>query len=186
MREVRTAHTADLDAEPPCGRRPDAARTPPSTENWWTDHDWEHALGGDARARVGRRRAGRARVRRPAAAAARRAGAAHRLRRGRRACAPTARRRGHGAALMDALERGSCGARTTWARSAATDDGARVLRGARLAAVGGPDVGAHAGRQSCGPRRRTSSIYVLPVRRAARPVAASCTCDWRDTRAADR
>ena len=122
MSELRTAHTADLDAE--TLRAAHALLVAAFAENWWTDHDWEHALGGVhalvwegdeliAHASVVQRRmlhGGRAL----------RTGYVEGV-----AVRADRRRLGHGAALMDALARVVHGAYDLGAL-AATEDGAAL------------------------------------------------------------
>lgn len=173
MSEVRTAHTADLDAATLGTAR---ALLDAVFGAEMTDHDWEHALGGvHAFAWEGAELVGHASV------VQRRL-----LHRGRAlrtgyveavAVRADRRRHGHGAALMTALE--------------------RVIRGAyEIGALGASDEGAglytaRGWKQWRGPTSvlaptgiaRTEGddgcVYVLPVGVPLDP-SAELTCDWRD------
>ena len=173
MSEVRTSHTADLDA---ATLRAARALLDAVFGADMTDHDWEHALGGvhalvwEGGALIGHASTVQRRL----------------LHRGRAlrtgyveavAVRPDRRRRGHGAALMTALE--------------------RVVRGAYdLGALGATDEGAglytaRSWKQWRGPTsvltptgiRRTEDddgcVYVLPVD-VPLDLSAELTCDWRD------
>ncbi len=173
MTSVRTAHTADLDAATLT-----AARTLLDAvfEGDMTDSDWEHSLGGvHALAWEGEELVGHAAVvQRRLMHGGRALRAGHVEGVGVRA---DRRRRGHGAALMDGLE--------------------RVLRGAyELGSLGATDIAAEfyaerGWRRWKGPTsaltpagiRRTESedgaIYVLPLT-VELDLAGELTCDWRD------
>ena len=138
MSSVRTAHTADLDAATLTAAR---ALLYEVFQDDMTEHDWEHSLGGvHALAWDGDELVGHAAV------------VQRRLLHGGRALRTgyiegvvvraDRRRRGHAAAMMDALERVVRGAYDLGALGA-TDEG-RALRRARMAAVAGADLGAHA------------------------------------------
>jgi len=171
--EVRTAHTADLDAHTLTAAR---VLLDDVFEGDMTDHDWEHALGGvHALVWVGAELIGHASV------------IQRRLLHGGRALRTgyvegvgvraDRRRRGHGAAMMDALE--------------------RVLRGAyELGALGATDeavafYAARGWKLWQGPSSaltptgiiRTEEedgwIYVLPLT-VPLDLSGELTCDWRD------
>ena len=172
MTELRIAHTADLDAA-----TLHAARALlDEVFDDMTDHDWEHALGGiHALVWEGQDLIGHASViqrRLLHGGRALRAGYVEAV--GVRA---DRRGRGHGAAMMDALE--------------------RVVRGAyELSALGATDeaAGFYAARgweQWEGPTlvlaptgiRRTEeddgAVYVLPVT-VSLDLSGELTCDWRE------
>lgn len=172
MTEVRTAHTADLDAG-----ALEAARAFLETvfEGELSDHDWEHSLGGvHAIVWEGGEVIGHASVvqrRLLHAGRALRTGYVEGV--GVRA---DRRRRGHGTAMMEALE--------------------RIVRGAyELGALGATDEAAdfyasrgwerwHGPTSALTPTgiRRTEeedgSIHVIPVA-APLDLSAELTCDWR-------
>jgi len=173
MTEVRVAHTADLDPATLATARALLERV---FDGGWSDHDWEHSLGGvHALAWEGDEVVGHAAVvqrRLLHGGRALRAGYVEGV-----AVRADRRRRGHAAAMMEALE--------------------RVVRGAyELGALGTTDeaVDFYAGRawkQWRGPTsaltptgiRRTEDedggIYVLPGT-AALDLSGELTCDWRD------
>jgi aminoglycoside 2'-N-acetyltransferase I len=171
--DVRTAHTADLDAGTLRAAR---ALLDAVFEGEMTDEDWEHSLGGiHALAWDGDTLVGHASV------------VQRRLLHGGRALRTgyvegvgvlaSHRRQGHGGALMAALE--------------------RVIRGGyELGGLGTTDMaepfyGARGWQQWRGPLfaltpggiERTAgvdgAVYVFPVAAALDP-AAALTCDWRD------
>jgi len=171
--EVRTAHTADLDAGILKAAR---ALLDDVFAGDMTDHDWEHALGGvHALAWEGAELVGHAAV------------VQRRLLHGGRALRTgyvegvgvraDRRRRGHGTAMMDALE--------------------RVVRGAyELGALGATDEAAHfyaarGWRLWQGPssaltptgvtrtQEEDGCIYVLPMA-VPLDLSGELTCDWRD------
>ena len=116
-----------------------------------TEHDWEHSLGGvHAIAWDGDELVGHAAVvqrRLLHGGRALRAGYVEGV--GVRA---DHRRQGHAAAMMDALERVVRGAYDLGALGA-TDEAVAALRRARLEAVAGPGLGAHARRHPAHARR---------------------------------
>ena len=131
-----------------------------------TEHDWEHSLGGvHALAFDGDTLVGHAAV------------VQRRLLHGGRALRTgyvegvavraDQRRRGHGAAMMDALERVIRGAYDLGALGA-TDEAVGALRRARLAAVAGAELGADAGRHQAHRGRRRRDLRA-PGRGPARP-----------------
>jgi aminoglycoside 2'-N-acetyltransferase I len=170
---VRTAHTADLDAENLAAAR---AMLDEVFKGEMTDHDWEHALGGiHALAYDGDELVGHASV------------IQRRLLHGGRALRTgyveavgvraDRRRQGHASALMDELE--------------------RVIRAAyELGALGATDEAAvFYARRGWQPWQGTTfaltptgivrteddddSVYVFPVT-AALDLAGELTCDWRE------
>jgi aminoglycoside 2'-N-acetyltransferase I len=173
MGEVRTAHTADLDTATLAAAR---ALLDTVFEGDFSDHDWEHSLGGmHALAWEEGELVGHASVvqrRLLHGGRALRAGYVEGV--GVRA---DRRRRGYGGALMEALE--------------------RVVRGAyELGALGATDAAAafYAARGWQPWRGRASaltptgiertqdeegSIYVLPVA-VPLDLSGELTCDWRD------
>ena len=174
MSEVRVAHTADLDAA-----TLDAARAllfAAFDDDFFTDDDWEHALGGMhalvwegdeliAHASVVQRRflhGGRAL----------RTGYVEGV--GVRA---DRRRHGHGAAMMDALERVARGAYDL-AALGATDEAAAFYAARGWQLWRGPS-------SALTPRgiKRTAEedggIYVLPLG-VPLDLSGELTCDWRD------
>jgi aminoglycoside 2'-N-acetyltransferase I len=173
MTEVRTAHTADLDVSTLEAARALLDRV---FDGEMTDHDWEHTLGGvHALAWDGGELIGHAAV------------VQRRLLHGGRALRTgyvegvgvraDRRRRGHGGALMGALERvvrdaydlGALGATDEAADFYAARDW-RLWRGPTSVLT--PDGIARTEEDD-------GCIYVLPV--AVRlDLAAELTCDWRD------
>jgi len=148
MAELQTAHTAELDAA-----TLEAARTLLyDVFDDMTDHDWEHALGGvHALVWEGADLIGHASViqrRLLHRGRALRTGYVEGV--GVRA---DRRRRGHGAAMMGALE---TVVRTAYELGAlgATVAAAAFLCGPRLDAVGGGTLGAHPGRHQAHRGRR--------------------------------
>ena len=173
MLELRTAHTADLDAATLA-----AARTLLDAvfEGGMTDHDWEHSLGGvhvlawEDGSLVGHAAVVQRRLLHGGRAL--RAGYVEGVGvRGDR------RRRGRGGAMMDELERVLRGAYEVGALGA-TDDGAAFYsargwqrwRGPTSALTPDGVVRTHGD---------DDSVYVLPVS-VALDLPGSLTCDWRD------
>ena len=171
--EVRTAHTAELDTETLEAAR---ALLDAVFGDDMTDEDWEHALGGvhalvwDADELIGHASVVQRRL----------------LHRGRAlrtgyvegvAVRADRRRRGHAAAMMEALERVVRGAYVLGAL-AATDDGARfyVTRGWQLWR-GPTSAFTAAGIERT--EEHDGAIYVLPVS-APLDLSGELTCDWRD------
>jgi aminoglycoside 2'-N-acetyltransferase I len=173
MTEVRTAHTADLDTATLEAAR---ALLDDVFEGEMTDHDWEHALGGvHALVWEGRELIGHASV------------IQRRLLHGGRALRTgylegvgvraDRRRRGHGAAMMDALERVVRGAYDLGALGAA-DEAADfyAARGWRLwqgpsSALTPTGIERTAAEDGC--------LYVLPLA-VPLDLTGELTCDWRD------
>ena len=173
MSEVRTAHTADLDAATPSAAR---ALLDDVFEGELTDHDWEHALGGvHALAWEDGELVGHASViqrRLLHAGRALRAGYVEGV--GVRA---RHRRRGHASAMMAALERVIRGAYDLGALGA-TDEAAAfyVARGWRRW------TGPTSALTPAGIVRTDEddgAIYVLEVT-VELDLSAALTCDWRD------
>jgi aminoglycoside 2'-N-acetyltransferase I len=172
MAELRTAHTADLDA----ATRKAARALLDDVFDDMTDGDWEHALGGmHALVWEGAELIGHASV------------IQRRLLNGGRALRTgyveavgvraDRRGRGHGAAMMDALERVVRGAYELGALGA-TDAGAAfyVARGWRLW------QGPCSALTPAGIKRTEEEdgcIYVLPVD-VPLDLSSELTCDWRD------
>lgn len=173
MTEVRTAHTSDLDIA-----ILEAARTllDDVFEGDLTDHDWEHALGGvHALVWEGTELIGHASViqrRLLHGGRALRAGYVEGV--GVRA---DRRRRGHGAAMMEALERVVRGAYDLGALGA-TDEAADfyLARGWKLwqgptSALTPTGIERTAEEDDC--------IYVFPLA-VSLDLSGDLTCDWRD------
>jgi aminoglycoside 2'-N-acetyltransferase I len=172
MAELRTAHTADLDI----ATRKAARALLDNVFDDMTDDDWEHALGGvHALVWEGAELIGHASV------------IQRRLLNGGRALRTgyveavgvraDRRGRGHGAAMMDALERVVRGAYELGALGA-SDAGAAfyVARGWRLW------QGPSSALTPAGIRRTEEEdgcIYVLPVE-VSLDLSSELTCDWRD------
>jgi aminoglycoside 2'-N-acetyltransferase I len=173
MAEVRTAHTADLDAGTLRAARDLLYEV---FADDMSEHDWEHCLGGvhalawDGGALVGhaavvqRRLVHRGRALRTGYVE----GVVVRADR---------RRRGHGAALLEALERIVRGAYDLGAL-AATDMAAEFYAGHGWKLWRGPTwaftpTGARRTEDADG------SVYVLPLA-APLDVDGELTCDWRD------
>jgi len=173
MPEVRTAHTADLDAET---LRAAHALLAEVFEGEFEDADWEHALGGiHALVHEGDELVGHASV------VQRRL-----LHRGRAlrggyveavGVRPAHRRRGHGAAMMDALERVIRGAYDLGALGA-TDDGAALYMGRGWRRWEGQTSALTPDGVRPTPEE-DGYIYVLPGD-APLDLAGELTCDWRD------
>lgn len=173
MSEVRTAHTADLDVA-----TLRAARTllDGVFEGDMTDHDWEHALGGvHALVWEGAELIGHASVvqrRLLHGGRALRAGYVEGV--GVRA---DRRRRGHGAAMMHALERVVRGAYDLGALGA-TDDAADFYAARGWTLWQGPT----SALTPTGIERTEEEdgcIYVLPLA-VSLDLSDELTCDWRD------
>lgn len=172
MTEVRTAHTADLDA----ATRSAARALLDDVFDDMTDHDWEHTLGGvhalvweDAEL-IGHASLIQRRLLHHGRAL--RAGYVEGV--GVRA---DRRRRGHGAAMMEALERVARGAYEVGALGA-TDEAAAfyTARGWKQW------QGTSAALTPAGIRRTEAEdgcIYVLPLQ-VRLDLSGELTCDWRD------
>ena len=170
---IRTAHTSDLDAATLAAAR---ALLDAAFEGDFDEHDWEHSLGGvHALAWADDELVGHAAVvqrRLLTGGRALRAGYVEGV--GVRA---DQRRRGHGAALMAALERVIRGAYDLGALGA-TDDGARLYTSRGWQRWQGPTFGLTpdgVARTEDGD----GAILVLPVA-APLDLAGALTCDWRD------
>jgi aminoglycoside 2'-N-acetyltransferase I len=170
---VRTAHTADLDAATLTAAR---ALLDEVFGDDMTDHDWEHSLGGvHALVWEGDELIGHAAV------VQRRL-----LHRGRAlrtgyiegvAVRANRRRRGHGEALMEALERVVRGAYEVGALGA-TDEGADLYTARGWTRWQGPT----SVLTPTGIRRTEEDdgcVYVLPVG-VPLDLSAELTCDWRE------
>ena len=170
MIEVHTAHTAELDTATLEAAR---ALLDAVFEGDMSDHDWEHALGGvHALVWEGDEMVGHAAV------------VQRRLLHGGRALRagylegvgvrPDRRRRGHGAAMMEALERVVRGAYELGALGA-TDEAAGFY------AARGWDLwqGPTSALTPTGITRTEEEIYVLAVA-APLNLSGELTCDWRD------
>jgi len=168
--EVHTAHTAELDTATLEAAR---ALLDAVFEGDMSDHDWEHALGGvHALVWEGDEMVGHAAV------------VQRRLLHGGRALRagylegvgvrPDRRRRGHGAAMMEALERVVRGAYELGALGA-TDEAAGFY------AARGWDLwqGPTSALTPTGITRTEEEIYVLAVA-APLNLSGELTCDWRD------
>jgi len=173
MTEVRTAHTADVDA---ATLRAARALLDAVFGAEMTDHDWEHALGGvhallweDAQlighaSVVQRRLLHRGRVLRTGYVEA-------------VAVRADRRQRGHGATLMTALERVVRGAYELGAL-AATEAGAGLYTARGWKRWQGPT----SALTPTGIERTEDDdgcVYVLPVD-VPLDLSAELTCDWRD------
>jgi aminoglycoside 2'-N-acetyltransferase I len=172
MAEVRTAHTADLDT---ATRKAARALLDDVFEDM-TDHDWEHALGGvHALVWEGTELIGHASViqrRLLHRGRALRAGYVDGI--GMRA---DRRGRGHGTAMMDALERLVRGAYDLGALST-SDAGADFYAARGWRRWQGPS----SALTPTGLERTEDddgSIYVLPLA-VALDLSGALTCDWRD------
>jgi aminoglycoside 2'-N-acetyltransferase I len=172
MAEIHTAHTADLDAATLSAARALLY----DVFDDMTDHDWEHALGGvHALVWEGAELIGHASV------------IQRRLLNGGRAwrtgyvegvgVRADRRGRGHGAAMMDALERVVRGGYELGALGA-TDEAATFYAARGWMLWRGPC----SALTPVGVRRTEDEdgcIYVLPVEVPLDP-ASGLTCDWRD------
>ena len=173
MTEVRTAHTADLD-----GATRGAARALLDAvfKGELTDSDWEHALGGvHALVWEGDELVGHASLVQRRLLYKRRA-----LRAGYVegvGVSAVRRGRGHGAALMAALERVVRGAYDLGALGA-TDEAARFYAARGWRRWKGP-TSALTPEGILRTREEDGGIYVLPVALQL-DLSAALTCDWRD------
>jgi aminoglycoside 2'-N-acetyltransferase I len=170
---LRTAHTADLDAET---LRAAYAMLDEAFDGELDEDDWEHALGGiHALVYEGEEIVGHASV------------VQRRLLHGGRALrtgyveavgvSAAHRRRGHGAALMDALERVIRGAYDLGALGA-TEDGAALYTRRGWRRWEGPASALTPGG-IVRTRDEEGYIYVLPGETAL-DLTGELTCDWRD------
>ncbi|HWT23780.1 MAG TPA: GNAT family N-acetyltransferase [Solirubrobacteraceae bacterium] len=173
MSEVRTAHTADLDA---ATLRAARALLDAVFEGEFSDHDWEHVLGGvHAPAWDGHRLVGHAAV------------VQRRLLHGGRALragyvegvgvSPAMRRRGLGAGLMAAMERVIAGAYELGALAAA-EPAANLYAGRGWRRWEGPTCALTPGG-IVRTAEEDGTIHVLPAG-VALDLSGSLTCDWRD------
>jgi aminoglycoside 2'-N-acetyltransferase I len=173
MTELRTAHTADLDADT---LRATRALLDAAFEGELDDHDWEHALGGvhaivwDGDEIVGHASVVQRRILHGGRAL--RAGYVEAV-----GVSAAHRRQGHGAALMGALERVIRGAYDLGALGA-TDDGAALYTSRGWRKWEGPLFAL----TPAGIVRTTEEdgyVYVLPVGPAL-DFSGDLVCDWRD------
>ncbi len=170
---IRTAHTADLDPATLAAAR---ALFDDVFEGEFSDHDWEHGLGGihalayDDGELVGHGAVVQRRL--LCGGRALRTGYVEGV--GVRA---DQRRRGHAAGLMEALERVIRGAYDLGAL-AATDTGALLYESRGWRCWEGPLYGLTPDGV-VRTEHEDGSIYVLPVS-GELDLAGSLTCDWRD------
>ena len=173
MIEVQTAHTADLDAASLAEAR---AILLDAFGGDFSDHDWEHSLGGvHALAWEGDELVAHAAVvqrRLMHRGRALRAGYVEGV--GVRA---DRRRRGHGAAVMDVLERVVRGAYDLGALGA-TDEAAAFYAARGWELWQGP-TSALTPTGTTRTEQEDGSIYVLPVA-VPLDLSGELTCDWRD------
>jgi aminoglycoside 2'-N-acetyltransferase I len=171
--ELRTAHTADLDASSLAAAR---ALLDQAFEGDFTDDDWEHALGGihalvwDGGELIAHASLVQRRI----------------LHRGRALRAgyveavgvrPDRRGRGHGAAVMEALEQVLRGAYELGALSA-TDDGLGFYAARGWKRWRGP-TSALTPAGIARTENDDGSVHVLPLT-VALDLDGELTCDWRD------
>lgn len=172
MTEVRTAHTADLDAV-----TLQAARALLyDVFDDMTEHDWEHSLGGiHALAWEGAELVGHASL-----VQRRLLHGGHALRTGYlegMGVRADRRRRGHGTAMMEALERVARGAYDL-AALGATDEGADFYAARGWKRWEGPT----SALTPSGIERTAAedgAVFVLPLG-VPLDLSAELTCDWRD------
>jgi aminoglycoside 2'-N-acetyltransferase I len=173
MTDIRTAHTADLDAET---LRVVRVLLDAVFEGELDDHDWEHALGGmHALAWEGGEIVGHASVvqrRIVYGGRALRAGYVEAV-----GVSAAHRRRGHGAALMAAVERVIRGAYDLGALGA-TDDGAALYTSRGWRKWEGP-TSALTPDGIARTAEEDGFIYVLPVA-VELDFSGDLICDWRD------
>lgn len=173
MADVRTAHTADLDT---ATREAARALLHRVFEGDFSDHDWEHALGGiHALAWEGAELVGHASVvqrRLLHGGRALRAGYVEGV--GVRA---DRRGRGHGMAMMEALERVLRGAYDLGALGA-TDAAVRLYEARGWKRWRGP-TSALTPAGVVRTEDEDGSVYVLPLA-VPLDLAGELTCDWRD------
>ncbi len=173
MISVRTAHTADLDAAVLTAAR---SLLDDVFEGDMSDHDWEHSLGGvhalvwEGDELIGHASVVQRRILHDGRAL--RTGYVEGV--GVRA---SRRRRGHGAAMMEALERVVRGAYELGAL-AATDAAADLYAGRGWKPWQGPTSAlTPTGIQRT--EEEDDSVYVLPVA-VPLDLSGELTCDWRD------
>jgi aminoglycoside 2'-N-acetyltransferase I len=173
MSEVRTAHTADLDA---ATLRAARGLLDAVFGDEMTDEDWDHALGGvHALVWEGEELIGHASVvqrRLLYRGRALRAGYVEAV-----AVRADRRRRGHGGALMEALERVVRGAYEIGALGA-TDEGADLYTGRGWKRWQGPTY-ALTPTGITRTEEDDGGIYVLPAG-VPLDLSGELTCDWRD------
>jgi aminoglycoside 2'-N-acetyltransferase I len=173
MSSVVTAHTADLDAATLTAAR---ALLYEVFMDDMTEHDWEHALGGvHAVAWEGDQLVGHAAVvqrRLLHSGRALRTGYIEGV-----AVRADQRRRGHAAAMMQALERMVRGAYELGALGA-TDDAAKLYDGRGWKQWQGP-TSALTPRGIVRTEDEDGSVYVLPGA-AVLDLTGELTCDWRE------
>lgn len=173
MISVRTAHTAELDT---ATLRAARALLDDVFEGDMSDHDWEHSLGGvhaviwDGHELVGHASVVQRRLLHCGRAL--RAGYIEGV--GVRA---DQRRRGHGAAMMEALERVVRGAYEVGALGA-TDEAADFYAARGWKLWQGP-TSALTPTGIARTEREDGSVYVLPVA-VPLDLSGELTCDWRD------
>jgi aminoglycoside 2'-N-acetyltransferase I len=171
--ELRTAHTADLDAET---LRAVRRLLEDVFAGEWEDDDWEHALGGvHALIWEGDELVGHASVvmrRLLHAGAALRCGYVEAV-----AVHPDHQRRGHGGAMMEAIERVIRGAYDLGALGG-TDDGARLYLRRGWKRWQGP-LFALTPSGAVRTAEDDGAVYVL-AGSAPLDLAGELTCDWRD------
>ncbi len=173
MIDIRTAHTADLDAATLTAAR---ALLDVVFAGDMSDHDWEHSLGGvhalvwDGHELVGHASVVQRRLLHGGRAL--RAGYVEGV--GVRA---DRRRRGHGAAMMEALERVVRGAYELGALGA-TDEAAEFYEGRGWKSWKGP-TSALTPTGMMRTEDEDGSVYVLPVALSL-DLSGELTCDWRD------
>jgi aminoglycoside 2'-N-acetyltransferase I len=171
--EVRTAHTADLDAATLTAAR---ALLDAVFGEDMTDEDWEHALGGihalvwEDDELIGHGSVVQRRLLHGGRAV--RTGYVEGV-----AVRADRRRRGHGAAVMEALERVVRGAYELGALGA-TDEGADLYTSRGWQQWQGP-LFALTPAGVIRTEEEDGSIYVLPVA-VPLDVSGELTCDWRD------
>ena len=170
---VELAHTAQLPARTLAAARELLDEV---FEGELTDHDWEHALGGvHALVWEDDRLIGHGAVvmrRLLHGGSALRAGYVEGV-----GVHASARRRGHGEAIMRALERVIRGAYDLGALGA-TDAAIAALRARRLAALGRPAVRPHPHRPRPHPEEK-GAVFVLECA-VPLDLRGELTCDWRD------
>ena len=174
MAELRLAHTADLDAATLEAAR---ALLDLAFEGHFSDHDWEHSLGGMHAAGVGAKASSSGTRRWFSAGCYTKDGGCERAMSRASACARTGAAGGTPSAMMAELERVVRGAYDLGALSA-TAPAARLYSGRGWLPWEGP-TSALTPDGVVRTEDDDGSVFVLPVS-SSLDLSAELTCDWRE------